>query len=326
MGVAEAASSHLANGLVPCPAAEIPPGGKGLVVRAPDGVCLRAGIWPHESPSPRGSVIILPGRTEFIEKYGEVIGELLARGFAVGVLDWRGQGLSQRVLGDARRGHIDTFDTYLTDFAQVAAGPLAQLPKPWIALAHSMGANIATLLLERDAGRFTAAALCSPMYGILTGTLPMPVARMIAASAGLGLASRYVPNGTGKSIVEETFDENLVTNDERRYGRSTAIAAMEPRIAIGSPTLGWVRAALAACDELALPGAIERIRIPVLLALAGQELLIDNTQARALAPRFPKGRLFEIAESRHEILMERDGVREKFWREFDGFTKEALGS
>jgi lysophospholipase len=322
MNVAEATPSNLVNGFVACAAAELPPGGRGIFTRTSDGACLRTGVWPHEHA--RGTVIVMPGRTEFIEKYGEVVGDLLARNFAIGVVDWRGQGLSHRLLGDGRRGHIDTFDTYVDDFAHLASGPFAALPKPWILLAHSMGANIGTLILERMPDRFVCAALTAPMYGILTGTVPLPVARLIAASAGLGLASRYVPEGTAKSILEETFEENNVTNDPRRYARSTAAAKAEPRLVIGSPTLGWVRAALAACDELALPGAIERIRVPVLLALAGEELLIDNAQTHLLAPRFGKGRLFEIAESRHEILMERDGVRAKFWAEFDRLVAGTL--
>lgn len=322
MSLAEATNATLSNGLVVCPAAELPPGGRGVFARARDGASLRVALWPREAP--RGSVIISPGRTEFIEKYGEVVGELLARGFAVGVVDWRGQGLSQRMTGDPLRGYIDNFGTYVADFAELAAGPFAALPKPWIFLAHSMGGNIAALILQRLPGLFTAAALTAPMFGVLTGTTPMPIARLIAASAHLGLGTRYVPSGTSKSLIEETFEENAVTHDARRYARAKAITEAEPRLALASPTIGWVKAALAACNEIAAPGGLDRVQIPLLLVLAAEELLIDNARTRSIAPRLRSARLIEIAGARHEILMEKDAVRAQFWNEFDAFAAKAL--
>ena len=57
-------------------------------------------IW-NSTGTARASVVLFGGRGEFIEKYAtEVVGELLARGFAVLSMDWRGQGLSSRMLAD----------------------------------------------------------------------------------------------------------------------------------------------------------------------------------------------------------------------------------
>ncbi len=50
-----------------------------------------------------------------IEKFFEVIGDLRARGFAVATIDWRGQGGSQRLLPDPRKGHIGDFSAYQLD-------------------------------------------------------------------------------------------------------------------------------------------------------------------------------------------------------------------
>ncbi|MBU6474220.1 MAG: alpha/beta hydrolase, partial [Alphaproteobacteria bacterium] len=66
-----------------------------------DGNRLRTAIFEAEAGrSHRGVCVLLSGQTEFIEKYGEVIGELCARGFRVATLDWRGQGASRRALPD----------------------------------------------------------------------------------------------------------------------------------------------------------------------------------------------------------------------------------
>ena len=103
---------------------------------------MPAGTPPELRNQPRGTILLLTGRGEFIEKYAtEVVGELLGRGFAVIALDWRGQGLSYRPLADHEKGHIDSFDTYLADlklFLQSVVAPEAPRPSspsaiPWAA-------------------------------------------------------------------------------------------------------------------------------------------------------------------------------------------------
>ena len=78
---------------------------------------LRIAFWNMEST--KGTIILQSGRTEFIEKYYEVIEEFVSRGFAVAMMDWRGQGLSSRTAKDKRLGHIDKFETYDEDFKSV---------------------------------------------------------------------------------------------------------------------------------------------------------------------------------------------------------------
>lgn len=81
-----------------------------------DKVVLRAGRFKAPSDRPfKGTVCLFQGRGEFIEKYFEVIGELNERGFSVAALDWRGQGGSQRLLKDPKRGHIRRFDDFQRD-------------------------------------------------------------------------------------------------------------------------------------------------------------------------------------------------------------------
>jgi len=58
--------------------AEGPEGGYALWLTADDGVRLRAVHWPKEGA--RGTVLLMPGRTEYCEKYGRTASELAARG------------------------------------------------------------------------------------------------------------------------------------------------------------------------------------------------------------------------------------------------------
>src|SRR5271154_5951495 len=134
-------------------------------IRATDGVRLRTARWAPSSPI--GTIALLGGRGEFIEKYFEVIGELLTRGFAVAAMDWRGQGGSDRALRNGRKGHVDDFFQFEGDLDALLTNVLERnCPRPWIGLSHSMGT--AVLLGAVSSGRcpFDRLALTSPMIAV----------------------------------------------------------------------------------------------------------------------------------------------------------------
>ena len=158
--------------LVSTPDDPVPPYPTLFALRTADGVLLRAVSWapPHAS---RGTVAIFTGRAEFIEKYYETVRDLLARGLSVAILDWRGQGGSERQLRNPRKGHIDDFSLYERDFVAFFAEVLElSSPRPWFGLGHSMGAAI--LLAIARAGRcpLERLVLCSPMIALAGATWP----------------------------------------------------------------------------------------------------------------------------------------------------------
>jgi lysophospholipase len=127
--------------LISTPENPAPPGAIEEYIRAADGVRLRTARWAPSSPI--GTVVLLGGRGEFIEKYFEVVGELLIRGFAVAAMDWRGQGGSDRALPNAHKGHVDDFSQFECDLGALVTEVLdRQCPRPWIGLSHSMGAAV----------------------------------------------------------------------------------------------------------------------------------------------------------------------------------------
>src|SRR5271156_3351386 len=100
--------------LVSIPANPVPDDYVSGTLKTRDGVSLRYARWAPP-PGRKGTVCIFQGRAEFIEKYFEVVRDLRARGFAVATFDWRGQGLSQRLLNDRLKGHVGSFAEYATD-------------------------------------------------------------------------------------------------------------------------------------------------------------------------------------------------------------------
>ncbi len=127
-------------------------------------------IGPPPVPG-ESTVTLLQGRAEFIEKYFEVIEDLRQRGFAVIAFDWRGQGGSQRLTRNPRRGHVSNFNKYKLDLRTVLKEvSLATYPGPHFALAHSTGALVVLSDTDRLRTMLDRAVLTAPLLGLPTGT------------------------------------------------------------------------------------------------------------------------------------------------------------
>ncbi|MBF0411153.1 MAG: alpha/beta hydrolase [Desulfamplus sp.] len=100
----------------------------------------------------QGIVLLLNGRTEFMEKYTQVASRLALIGYHVMSLDWRGQGLSVRELPNRDKGYVKNFNLYVKDleiFYNLHVLPLSKsLNLPITILAHSMGGHIALRFLS----------------------------------------------------------------------------------------------------------------------------------------------------------------------------------
>jgi lysophospholipase len=311
--------------LIDTPQAPLPAGGVAEVFQGEDGVPLRAALWRPDRQA-RGSIVLSPGRTEPIEKYFEVVGELLARGFVVLAHDWRGQGLSHRLLPDRRRGHAADWTHFVADHRRLVDAFADRLPEPRYALAHSMGACLVALALP-DERRLAGAILTSPMFGVALGPLSPKVAGAIARRlCGLGAAGGYVPRGAYDPVTEPFDPRNILTHDRARYERHRAQLVACPDLALGGVTWGWLDQAFGAMAAAAEPSVARSIAIPVLALIAGEERLVVNAATRAFVANLPAGRLVEVEGARHEILMETDALRGAFWQEFDGFVGSAPGA
>lgn len=308
--------------LVSIPEAPAPAGGHAEWVSGAGGVRLRAALFPPAAGPARGSVVVSPGRTEPLEKYFETIGELTARGFAVLVHDWRGQGLSQRLLPDRLKGHASGYRDFLEDYRLILLAFQDRLPQPWIALGHSMGGCLVLLDLIRGESRFAAALLSAPMLGISTAGVPDAMARTAAwAMVASGQGASPVP-GLGHDPLVDAFVEEGLTHDRARYSRYKAQLRACPDLALGGPTWGWLDFALSAVTALTDATALGRVMIPVTIVAAQHDRLVLNSISRQTAERMPRGRYIEIAGAFHEILVETDDIRSQFWAVFDALAAE----
>ena len=289
------------------------------------GARLRYACW-NVPGTARGTVVVLTGRGEFIEKYAmEVVSELLGRGYAVIAMDWRGQGLSDRALADRDKGHIDNFATYMADLRLlVEKVVIPTAPRPILALCHSMGAHIMMReLAENGSGPFSAGVFVAPMTGLRREAMLRSVLALMPEVPAV--EERYL-FGTGAFVLfAREFNSNVVTHDERRYRFTEDWFTADPRLALGGPTLGWARQAVRSMTAALGPGYLERIELPLLLITAGQDQLVDSTMHGPVAARLKHGEHFTIAGARHEVMMETDNLRALFWEAFDRLAKGVLG-
>jgi lysophospholipase len=312
--------------LVATPKNPIPLGASSGYLEIRKGLRIRFASWQSALKERYGTVCIFPGRNEFIEKYFEVVDELRRRGFAVAVLDWRGQGGSTRLTRNALRGHINDFSEYEEDLSLFMKGVvLPDCPSPYYALGHSMASTVLFRVATKRGCWFTRMVMTAPMVKILGLPLSDGLCAQIADGLTMcGLGKRPVPTRKKEYWSSEQFEGNPLTSDRERFYRNISVIKAAPQLCVGAPTIGWLKAALDALHELASTGFPPRIRIPSLMLAAGEDEIVSSKAIEDLASRLRAGSQLVIRGARHEIMQERDSIREQFWAAFDAFVPSAL--
>jgi lysophospholipase len=306
--------------LVSIPANPAPDGAVTGILKTPDGVSIRFARW-EPPPGRKGTVCIFQGRTEFIEKYFEVVRDLRARGFAVATIDWRGQGLSERALGDARKGHVTNFAKYEIDVETFMADVvLPDCPPPLFALAHSMGAAVMLRAAARGRRWFDRMVLTAPMIKLTHSRLLAAAPTLVRTLRMLGLGSAYVPSRRKLNPAAMPFLVNPVTSDPVRYTRNAAVMEAAPELVIAGPTVAWLDSAFRVMAELSDPRFPAKLRQPLLIVACGHDPIISTAAIEEFGSRLRVGSCVIVPGARHEIMMEQDGYRAQFWAAFDAFV------
>lgn len=292
-----------------------------------DNLNIRYGIWSADRQIESGgkrSIVFLNGRAEFMEKHEETIHELNQKGFDVCSMDWRGQGLSSRMLPERHKGFVRSYDDYLEDLHRFISQIVRlHTPGPVFLLAHSLGAHIALRYVRDHPGVVEKLILVSPMIDIVTAPFPKWLVHyLVKIMIRCGFQNRYALGSEDYLISREKFENNRLTSDPHRFLDDKRAIAVNPDLALGGVTYGWLDATIDSIGILNHPGYADGITEPVQMILAGLDQIVSLNAARNLSNAITNSAHIIIPTARHEILKETDEIRSVFWEAFNRFMLE----
>lgn len=295
--------------------ASLPEGGEARFLEASDGTRLRIATWQGT----RGTVLVMPGRTEYIEKYDQVITRLVTAGYAVAAIDWRGQGLSTRaVIGNF--GHVRRFSEFQQDVA-VLLHAVQGMPRPLSLIAHSMGGAIGLRALADGAlshADVDKAVFCAPMWGLNLPTekkLFGPFAVRFLEAFGRG--QQIAPGGKASDFLRNTtLERNKLTTDKTRFDWMRSHLTSHPQLTLGPPTISW---AAAAFDEMTALMDVAMPDTSTLVLLGSEEKVVSEGAIMTQVERLPNSTLLRVEGAKHEILQERSEIIEPVWSRITDF-------
>ncbi len=288
-----------------------------------DGKRLRYALARPERTA-RGTVLLLAGRNETIEKYFETIGDLTARGFGVAIFDWRGQGGSDRQIRNVSRGYIDRMETYVSDLETFVESVLERdCRPPYVILAHSMGGLVALAAVPRLVRRFERMVLSAPLVAVGQGAPGRGATALLARTmrwTGFGRVPlrRIERSGGGAPAY------NRLTSDPARADRNRRLVEAAPHLFVRNLTARWLDVCFGEMRRLDDSDVVATLHLPTLFVTAGDDRVVSSARAERLAWRMRSGHFLTIPGARHELLQERDAFREQLLAAFEGFVSSVM--
>lgn len=293
------------------------------MLRARDGEMLRNAVFMPDKA--RGTIVLMTGYSEFIEKYFETVSDLLAMGYAVVIPEWRAHGLSDGRGAEPSRLHLTDFDTNLRDLEDRWEKLVAPMPKPHFGLAHSMGGQISLRAAHAHPDWFAALAQCAPMFGIPVPWHLRQLIRLIIFVQKLrGKMDVWMP---GQPIAQRPspMNENRITHDKKRFDRGEALYASEPKLQVNGRSVAWVDSVVRIMPKTLKPAFLRQVTTPLFIASAADEMLVDNAAHIKVLRHLPNGQGKTYAAARHELMMEKDATRTAFLADVEAFYESVTG-
>lgn len=298
-----------------------PKGLNPIYIPMKDGKKIRLFFWNNiaHNRSNKGTVLLQQGHNEFIEKYYETIQEFLDRGYNVICFDWRGQGLSEKMIDNKNKQYIEDFSFYDEDLQEIVENFINNnFPRPLIGIGHSMGGCIIFSSLKKNEEMFDKIILSAPMLGFRNERFLLPFINF----TNLFFSKYNYMIGSKPNMGKETpFEENELTSDPKRYNRTLKLVSLNPNIRLWGITNSWAKAAKKRLLYLREKNWAEEIKTEILFINSLDDKVVSPEQIISTAKRLQNAKIVNFQSVMHEIFMEKDIYRNKLWNEIDDFVK-----
>lgn len=249
-----------------------------------DGVRLHYRVW--EADQPRAALMVVHGLFEHSRRYRELGRVMSDAGVSTYALDLRGHGAS-----GGRRGYVRRFGVFLDDVDRWVRAVDSALPDalPRFMLFHSLGGLIGIRYLEEHQPLLAGAIISSPWLRL---SEPSAAWKRVLA----GILDRVFPTLPFPSDL----DPDLLSHDPERVadyrGDPRIYSTITPRL--------WSEASDA--GERAFEQQ-DRLDLPLLLLLAGDDRIVDTGRSVELAQSLTGDVTIRVLNGYyHEVLQEVD--------------------
>ena len=274
-----------------------------------------------------GTVVISHGFTETAEKYLEIIYYFLKHHYHVCQLEHCGHGYSYRLVNDLSLVHVDRYERYVQDLLEVADAAKQKHPElPLFLFGHSMGGGIAAAALSTQPELFERAVLSSPMIRPLTGSVPWPVAKLLAnILCRMGKAKQYVPGGHAFD-GKECFEDSAATNRERfEYYHKKRNA--QPLYQMNAASCGWLNE-VAKLNRYLMKKGWKHIKTPLYIFQAENDVFVSSEEQECFIEKVKSAgrttiRNMYIVGTKHEIFNSGEQVLRNYWEQVFRFLSES---
>ncbi len=288
-----------------------------------DGGHLRyALLWPKGEP--RGTILVAPGRREFIEKKHLEVGEdFIKRGYRLVMFEWRGQGLSDRFLdGDKRqRDFVPDFTIHIRDLSSFYERVVKPNQRGKLLLCgHSMGSHLfLRWLIENPALDVAGAILTAPMLA-LGGHVAHNSANLLSWSATkLGYGYDYAYAQHDYDQQDMLFDGNPLTHDAMRFAVLEQYFKAYPQMTVGGVTWEWIHAAMRSMHVTQRRHSLAQVKYPILTMTGARDRVTPLSETQRYLALLPHAENVTINHSLHDIMAETDACRTEAWGHIDHF-------
>ena len=296
---------------------KIPAGGTFIYIPMQDNKNIRLAYWqlPKTNKECRGTVLLQQGHNEFIEKYYETIQDLIDRNFNVISFDWRGQGMSDRMINNKNKQYVEDFSIHCQDLTFIINEIIYnKFPKPLIGIGHSMGGHLLLLSQENNQDKFSSIILSAPMLGFKYEKLLFLISNLIMYFTDKESYFYLSKPNMGK---ETPFEQNDLTSDYKRYERTQKLVRKKNQIRLWGVTNAWVNAAKNSLLKIRKKKWLTKIDVSVCIVNPLNDRVVCPKETIKMAKKLNNCKIINVKDCEHEILMEKDQLRAIFWRVFD---------